>query len=314
MNINDINEKIMNIKLEMKEIEKAKRLLDEEKKSESKLIENLSELKKQLEKENLDVEKLEKISLTKFFHTIKGDVADTMQKEKREAWRAKLKVDTANQELKDIRNRIDNFTAKVSRYSHLEKEYNQCIEDKENIIRNNDNEIKEQLDEVVNNRVKHTNNIKEINEAIAAGSTLHHSLIEVKKNLDSAKNWGIYDMIGGGLLSTAIKHGKLDNAAAQINRTQSDLNTFRVELADVGKSIENMNIDISSFLRFADYFFDGLLADISVQTKINEALSQVNTTINKVDKVIYDLNRNLEVENENLENLEKSYKEIISNA
>ena len=314
MNINDINEKIMKIKLEMKEIEKAKRLLDEEKKSESQLIENLSGLKKQLEKENLDVDKLEKISLSKFYHTIKGDVEDTMQKEKREAWRAKLKVDTANQELKDIRNRINKFSGKVSQYSHLKKEYNQCIEDKEKLIRNSNTEIKEQLDYIVNKQIEYTNNMKEINEAIVAGDNLFESLNEVEKHLHSAKNWGTYDIIGGGILSTAIKHGKLDNAAAQINRTQSYLSAFRTELADVGKSIENMNIDISSFLRFADYFFDGLFADISVQSKINDALNQVNITIKKVNNIIQDLKRNLKIENEKLKNIEKEYKEIISNA
>lgn len=135
-----------------------------------------------------------------------------------------------------------------------------------------------------------------------------------KNNYNLQKNWGTYDIIGGGILSTAIKHGKLDNAAAQINRTHSYLNTFRTELADVGKSIGNINIDISSFLRVADYFFDGLLADISVQSKINDAIYQVNITTNKVDTVIQDLNRNLKIQNEKLHNIEKEYKEIINNA
>ncbi|HOL13376.1 MAG TPA: hypothetical protein PLQ98_05815 [Bacillota bacterium] len=40
--------------------------------------------------------------------------------------------------------------------------------------------------------------MKEINEARRAGNEVLRLLDEVERNLKSARNWGFYDMIGGG--------------------------------------------------------------------------------------------------------------------
>jgi hypothetical protein len=60
------------------------------------------------------------------------------------------------------------------------------------------------------------------------------------------------------------------------------------------KSTDYLNIDISSFLKFADYFFDGLFVDWTVQFRINDALSKAVDTKNRVSSVV----RTLEVREE----------------
>ena len=42
---------------------------------------------------------------------------------------------------------------------------------------------------------------KEKREAIEAGNRALRSLREAQNNLNSAKNWGIWDMFGGGFIS-----------------------------------------------------------------------------------------------------------------
>lgn len=37
----------------------------------------------------------------------------------------------------------------------------------------------------------------------------------------------------------------------------------------------DLKMDVGSFLTFADYFFDGIIADWMVQSKIGDALNQV---------------------------------------
>ena len=49
---------------------------------------------------------------------------------------------------------------------------------------------------------------KEKKEAIAAGNQALHSLRTAQENLNSARNWGIWDMFGGGFLSTALKQSQ----------------------------------------------------------------------------------------------------------
>ena len=53
---------------------------------------------------------------------------------------------------------------------------------------------------------------KEKREAINAGNRALRSLREAQDNLNSAKNWGIWDMFGGGFISTMAKHSKMDCA------------------------------------------------------------------------------------------------------
>ena len=49
---------------------------------------------------------------------------------------------------------------------------------------------------------------KEKREAIEAGRRALNSLRTAKENLNSAKNWGLVDMFGGGFFTTLLKHSK----------------------------------------------------------------------------------------------------------
>ena len=51
---------------------------------------------------------------------------------------------------------------------------------------------------------------KEKREAIEAGQRALSSLRTAEENLNSAKNWGLVDMFGGGFFSTMLKHSKMD--------------------------------------------------------------------------------------------------------
>ena len=53
---------------------------------------------------------------------------------------------------------------------------------------------------------------KEKREAIEAGRRALNSLQAAKENLNSAKNWGLVDMFGGGFFTTMLKHSKMDQA------------------------------------------------------------------------------------------------------
>ena len=79
---------------------------------------------------------------------------------------------------------------------------------------------------------------KEKREAIEAGQRALSSLRTAKENLNSAKNWGLVDMFGGGFFSTMLKHSKMDKARQNMEQAKYDLRNFSRELNDV-------NIEIS---------------------------------------------------------------------
>ena len=115
---------------------------------------------------------------------------------------------------------------------------------------------------------------KEKREAIEAGRRALNSLQAAKENLNSAKNWGLVDMFGGGFFTTMLKHSKMDQAKRNMEQAKYDLRNFSRELNDVNMAC-NLNIDTGDFLSFADYFFDGFVVDWVVQDRINNAKRQV---------------------------------------
>lgn len=132
--------------------------------------------------------------------------------------------------------------------------------------------------------------VREVREAIDAGERALQSLRRAQDELNSAGNWGIVDMLGGGLLTTLVKHSKMDNAVSYMETAKSSLHTFQRELRDVSVHT-NFNLEIGSFLNFADYFFDGIVADYLVQSRINDAKNQVSQAIGQVEHILRELRR-----------------------
>ena len=125
---------------------------------------------------------------------------------------------------------------------------------------------------------------KEINEAIQAADYALECLGSAEKHLNSARNWGIFDMLGGGIIATLIKRKKMNNAEEDVTEARRALQRFSKELADVDREID-LNFDTSDFLSFADYFFDGFIADWMVQNRIHDAKIQVRDAIDKVKRI-----------------------------
>ena len=82
-----------------------------------------------------------------------------------------------------------------------------------------------------------------------------------------------------------MKHLKINNASKCVESARRDLEVFRDELGDI-QDIENLNVDVGGFLTFADFFFDGFLADIFVQSKIGDGKKQVQEAIRRVEDIL----------------------------
>ena len=133
---------------------------------------------------------------------------------------------------------------------------------------------------------------REMQEAIAAGERALSSLRMAREKLNSAGNWGMFDMFGGGLFSTIIKRSKMSDAQNLMENAKSDLIRFQSELKDVNIPLD-LRMEVGSFLSFADFFFDGFVADYLVQTKISDAKTQVSDAIYKVERILDELKRQI---------------------
>ena len=122
-------------------------------------------------------------------------------------------------------------------------------------------------------------------EAIAAGEQALSSLRDAQHYLGGARLWGIVDLFGGGGLSGLLKHSDIRKASRSLEQARGDLRSFQQELRDV-TSLEGLQIDVGGFLTFADFFFDGVIADYLVQSKIVRARKQVMEAIEQVERIL----------------------------
>lgn len=88
---------------------------------------------------------------------------------------------------------------------------------------------------------------REMQEAVQAGERVLQTLYAARDKLGSARNWGIFDMLGGGFISDLVKHSKMNDASALMEQAKSDIQRFQRELRDVQVSLD-LRMEIGSFL------------------------------------------------------------------
>ena len=125
---------------------------------------------------------------------------------------------------------------------------------------------------------------KEISEAIVAADAALDSLRKAEEYLDTARGWGVVDIIGGGFFSTWMKRNRMEDAKKELAKAKNALRSLTRELGDV-RDIEMPNLETGGFLEFADYFMNNFFADMMVQSKINEARNNIYVTREKVEKI-----------------------------
>ena len=252
----------------------------------------LAELGAVLKKEEADVRRLEGLSLTAMFHQFLGNKEDRLDQEKQEVFTAKLKYDQCAHEVASLERDIADMEGRLAAIGDPEAEYARALDRKEARIEGAGRADLVRLTE----RISEVNSdIKEIGEAVAAGDEVIAGLDSVIAYFKSAGNWGIVDLIGGGLIVTAVKHSKIDRAKAAIHEVQTLLGRFRRELADLRTGPEApLGVEISSFEKFADYLFDGLIFDWIVQSKINRSLDAAREMRDRMAALVGDLRRRLE--------------------
>ena len=306
----EINKEILEFKerlRENKKLESLRRRIEEElskKKIQQKKLEKI------LEKEKKDFEKLEKLSLSSVFLSLIGKKEEKLDKEKKEYLIAKLKYDKYMKQINELENELAHTNKLLIDYKEVDKKYDELLKQKEELLIKEGSKSGHQFKNELLNMDELKVDIKEIKEAINSGETVLNSLDMMKQNLQSAKGWGTWDILGGGLISDIAKHSAINKANDIAKIAQSNLKLFKKELSDVNE-FTNIQVNLSSFAYFADFFLDGIFADWFVQSKINDSLNNVNKTMKEIEAIISGLNQNLTKSEYSLKKSELEIKNIL---
>ena len=307
---NDINEKISKLKEQLRTKEKLDSLHRMNREELDKKKFNLEILRGMLKKEEKDVTKLEGTSISSMFLDMIGKKEDKLDKEREEYLVAKMKYEECLKDIEKLEEEIIWCNNELRDYIEVKEEYDRLLREKENLILSGSSEEGRKLRENQDRLCELNLQQKEVKEAIDAGKRANNALLDMKDNLSSAKSWGVWDMMGGGLLSNMAKHSAIDKASNSGKNAEHYLKVFKKELSDVNQ-FTDLKIDITSFTKFADFFFDGFFVDWFVQSKINNSLSNVNNTYERIDSIVSELNRDLSKITQEQKALELEIKNLL---
>ena len=240
-------------------------------------------------KEQDDVDKLEKGGIRAFLLSLTGDKEERLDKERREALSAKFQYDQARSDLEYLEAKLSDLIRERDSLICSPQKLEQLWQEKASLVKGMGGRRGERLVELDQALDGLNHQCKELGEALSAGERAKRLLGQVQDDLDSARGWGTWDMLGGGLIATMAKHDRLDSAQSSIRAAQRALSDFRTELADVSQ-LQVPNIQIGEFATFADYFFDGIFSDWYVQSSIKKAQEGVSEVHMKLTAALRTLN------------------------
>lgn len=167
---------------------------------------------KVLYREQEDVEELERLSFASFLARIRGEQAERLDQERREAVAAKARYDAARRDLEDLEARFQAAQKERAGLEGLRGRWKALMEEKEELLCQAGGERAKRLIQIGCDLDSLGSQIRELDEAICAGKDVGYALDQMIGQLDSAAGWGTWDILGGGMLATMAKHGRMNDA------------------------------------------------------------------------------------------------------
>lgn len=278
------------------------------------LQEKVSRLESIKISEQADVDRLEGRSLTSFFYNVVGKMDEKLTQERQEAYAAAVKYDAAVRDLEAVEHDMARYKAELMELNDCEARYDRLLAEKQAALKSSGGHYGDEIRSMEGRITWLEHQMDEIDEAIAAGNRALNAAEQVMSSLNSAGNWGTWDLLGGGLISDIAKHSRLDDAQRQVELLQVELRRFNTELADVSSIRADVQINIDGFLRFADYFFDNLFTDWAVMDRISQSKNQVHSTISQIHRVLTRLNQMMDNNQKEWKQLHDELDELVLRA
>ena len=261
-------------------------------------------------REEGDVEKLEKLTWSSVLASLRGNKEEELDREKLEAYAAKLRLQEAKRQLDEIRGEIRIRQDRLSMSADCQRKYEELLLEKAAEISKNDTVLAKKLEETEERELGLLSRRKEIEEALSAGQMALVHIQEAMNDLHSAGNWGTFDILGGGLIADAMKYSRMDEAQKKMELVQSDLRRYKAELADVAHTAA-FDLQPGGFLQFADFFWDNIFTDFAVRDKIYQAQDQMQELKNQVSRIQMELEREVREAERGLTTLQEEKNGLI---
>lgn len=250
------------------------------------LADRVTELRRKLETETADVEKLESLSATRIWSRLKGSHTDDLERETAEREAARYAVAEAEARLDVMQRELDSLVSRRDELGDVGARYDQALAAKQAWVEGSGGPDAGELADIAQRRGALLATDKEMREAYAAGTAARGYLMRALDVLGSAGSWSTWDAFGGGgLMTDMIKYQKVDEATALVRQADQALAAFSRELADVDLP-QVSGVQVDQMMRAFDVWFDNIFSDMAVRSRIEDARRRVGAAVQQVDQAL----------------------------
>lgn len=249
--------------------------------------ERLAGARRRLATETVEVADLESLSMTRILASLRGSRQSDLDRERAEAEAAAYLVADAEARLATEQRERASLEHRVAAYGDLDARRTDLMAQRESEVRA-DPAHADRAD-LLTALAATVGELRargvQVDEADAAAREAHAVLQQTARHLGSAGSWSTYDtFFGGGMVSSMVKHDKLDRAAALMRQADAALARLGTELADVGLDAVG-GIGVDSMTRALDIWFDNIFSDWAVRERIAQASQRVHALLEQLNHV-----------------------------
>jgi len=229
-------------------------------------------LQSQLKKETTDYVKIEGLSIKKLLKLFSEHYEEMMDKEYREMKIAQYKHDALLDHMKSWQDEIANITELLIQYENVDALYNALLNAKRIWLTQNGVMDVENFESPIRG---YESRQKEIDEALSACRRLIASLSNAREDLASAKDWGMFETLGDGLISNEVKQDQLKRVSQYILDSRDKAKQLISELADLMPYFDFEILEMEALSKSYDIFFDQIFSDSAIQNQIEDAFLKI---------------------------------------
>lgn len=293
-----------------------RQMLREYRRQQSELYSRVCELEQIKLTEQADVDRLEGHSLASFFYHVVGRMDEKLDEERQEAYAAKVKYDVARREWQAVEQELSKCIKELDAIKDCRARYGALLEEKRAAVKSAGGQRGERILQLEEELAVLHSHRKELTEARAAGSSALSTAKRMGASLEKAEQWGKADLLTSktvAFVSYVEKNRYLDETQEEMTNLQRQLRKFRTELSDVTIGTD-VSVQADGFLRFADYFFDGLIVDWTVLNRIRNSKEEISKVERQLRTAVSSLDSKLDAVEKKQKRLAAELASLVSEA
>ncbi|WP_157740248.1 hypothetical protein [Micromonospora auratinigra] len=229
------------------------------------------------ERERRDVARLERASLTRLVAALRGTREEDLLRERTEAQRAGQREAQERARLAALRDGRRAAEARRAELADAPRAYAALLDERERQLTADRDPRAARLTELTAERGRLTARSGQLDRARRTAGAALTALGAARDQLARADAWSTYDtFLGGGAVSSVVKHGRMDDAAAAARAADRQLAALRTELAELAGWWLAPQLELDGLTRFTDIFLDNIFTDLAVRGRIRKARASVD--------------------------------------